>query len=393
MIRALPIVLLLLLGAGCFSVPPYEPPDVVVYTEEATGGARVAAEGFELHFAGGPGFHFPDSLKVGGVEMIGNDPAQKCFAENQIGVRILPTARVSADGAATQVTNRLTPVLKGPIVVQARVEWATAFKCSGDRKPSGSSTFTVFPDSRIVRYDELTDESPEVDGASICSCDAAANDFNVTTFWTLARGSFAKLYRSDDLSRSDPPPQGGTEIGNVPYSCVDDDTHRLTFAWTDNRITTIRGTPNLIAFGREFFDNGNSSKLPGSGMFRYSNSSALFIGTGDCRAEGFVRAEEYLKMNSKITVGGMDATFSTKDGIFGSEQPDLQLSGRVDIKGMVNSSFAVWLRFTHPVEVVRATLANAQGRWYLPQRIDARSWLVWFREPLKMDQTITVEPH
>jgi hypothetical protein len=383
--RAIPVAVL---ATGCFSIPPFEPPNAVQYTEDGAG-ALVAGDTFSLHFADGPGFHFPDSLKIGGAEMIGNEPGRECFEESQIGLRIAPTRRITADNDAMHVTNQLASVLQGPAVVQVKLDWAIAFTCSGDRRPSGTSTFTVFPDGRIVRYDQLGDaSSPDVDGAGLCACDAAGVDFTVATFWTLARGAFRDLYRPD-IPGKQPVPQGSEEVPNVDKTCVDDGTNRVAFAWPQLLNTSIRGTPQLISFGRSFLVS--ESVLPGGARSVYENSTALLLGNKDCTV-GFDRAEEH-DNPSPLAINGNPATYSFRDGIYGGPgETDFVLQDvHATLVGPVKSSFAVRLQFPRKVGDLHARLDNAQGRWYLPQRIDDRTWIVWFRDPLAAG-TITVEP-
>jgi hypothetical protein len=51
----------------------------------------------------------------------------------------------------------------------------------------------------------------------------------------------------------------------------------------------------------------------------------------------------------------------------------------------------VWLRFSRPVDALRAT-SGGKKVTSLPQRVDDRSWIVWFRDALPMGPTIVIEP-
>src|SRR5262249_55699510 len=145
---------LAMLTTGCLSIPPYQPEVAVSYSAaSATSGAAVTGPGFKLQFAGGDAFHFPEALFIDGTNVLGRDPAPGCFDEDEAGVLIAPTPRISAHGSAMHVINRLSPTLLGPAVVQVTLEWTTRFTCSSARTPGGTSTFTAFPDGRIVRHD------------------------------------------------------------------------------------------------------------------------------------------------------------------------------------------------------------------------------------------------
>jgi hypothetical protein len=48
------------------------------------------------------------------------------------------------------------------------------------------------------------------------------------------------------------------------------------------------------------------------------------------------------------------------------------------------------------VDVLRATWRGGPapaGAWYVPQQVDGRSWILWFRDPLPAMQTIRIEPN
>lgn len=395
-IRTIPLALLV---TGCFSVPPYAPDEAVTFT--ATGAGGVVAGNlasnvpFELHFPDGDGFRFPNALMVDGVNLLGHDPRQGCSAEDELGFRISPAPRISATGVAPRVTNTLTPALQGPAVVQVRLDWSTRLACNPARNPGGASTFTVFPDGRIVRFDQLSDPSSAAITASQCSCDGAGSLFTVSTFWTIARGSFRGLYHTGSPDAPQQVPGAAMEMAaaNTDTQCLDDGTRQVAFAWGgDSRGTTVRGSEQLIGFGFEFLFDGSILE-----SFTWDKSSALFLSRTDCPST-LVRAREHA-MPSQLLINGVDAPFSPRDGIYGGDTgnaagPGIELSGgeRFELTGATKAAFAVWLRFPRAVDAVRAARAGAMGVWYVPQRVDDRSWILFFKEPLPAGQMITVEP-
>lgn len=388
---ALPALVL----AGCFSEPAYEPEVRVTYEPVGTGGVA-AAPGFELRFADGPGFHFPDSLKIGGVEVMGRDPDRSCRQEDDTGILISPTARISASGAAERINNVLDPVLRGPAVVQAKLDWSTRFPCNANRNPGGTSTFTVFPDGRIMRFDQIADASTETLGApSLCSCDPTGNSFTISTFWTLARESFTTFHRSD-IPGAIPLPDNGDEIGNVPVSCLEvPGQYQVALGWRENVGAAIRGGNKLVAFAFEFL-----FAQPRLESFTYENTSALVIGreTNDADCEkALARATQSIDpMLMPIQVAGTDTRPSRRDGIYGGDsgtgEPGIEIqTDSVEVSGALDTSFAVWVRFRSSTDAVRAKRTGATGAWYLPQRVDDRSWIIWFKDPLQSNTPITIE--
>jgi hypothetical protein len=376
------------LAAGCYSVPPYEPEEAVYYEEVGTGGTA-SGPGFALRFADGAGFHFPDALLIDGVDVLGHDTGQSCFDQDGVGFVIAPSPRISASGGATVVTNLLAAVLRGPAIVQTKLDWATRLACNSARNPGGTSTFTVFPDGRIVRFDTLVDPSSSEISASTCACDPAGVDFTVSTFWTLARSQFTDLYRPDMPGKFPLPVKNGEVIGNTDSSCVDDGARQVAFAWRKSIGTTIRGGDQSVAFGFDFFIGASVLQ-----DFSLSYSSAAFIGRRGCEA-AFARVEEHLRP-SKLTINSVSTEPSERDGIYGGDTGSGALgidlpSDRAEITGTTKSAYAVWVRFSRSAGAVRATRTGATGPWYLPQRVDERSWIIWFRDPLQTGQTVTIE--
>jgi hypothetical protein len=274
--------------------------------------------------------------------------------------------------------------LNGPAAVQVKVEWTTRFECSPTRNPGGTSTFTVFPDGRLVRHDVIVDDGPMPISASLCDC-VESSEFSFAPYWTLKRMSLDGFYRVKE-TREDPP-DPGVEIGNQLTSCVEGDMFQVAFAWSKVNNTAIRGRGELISFLREL--EITSSDLV---AFRYEDASAVFIEHDSC-ATALARTKEYTEP-PELTIAEVATPLSISDGIYGGgdrrgvEVPD----GPVELSGPTPGSFAVWLRFPRSADAVRATRTGAKGEWYLPQKVDDRSWIVWFRDPLPMNEKITIVP-
>jgi hypothetical protein len=378
------------IATGCFSVPAYQPEQAVSYTETGTGGTA-AGPGFALHFAGGDGFHFPDALMVDGSDVMGHDATQECFNENELGVLISPTPRISATGGAARVTNHLVPALRGPAVVQLKLDWATQFACDPTRSPGGTATFTVFPDGRIVRHDTIVDASTAPISPGPCSCGDTNKLFFVSTFWTLARNSTYKLYTPNVPGPIDLPAAMDSVSSNYGTACVDGGGYQLAVSWSDFHGTTIRGGNTLVGFGRDLvIGDSNLTTL------QLESGSMMLIEHAGCEAMATTaRTDEYITPSS-LSIGGAAVKPALRDGIYGGDsgdgQPGIPLTtDRVELTGPVKSSFAVWLRFPHAVDALRATLEGMKGPWYLPQQVDDHSWIIWFRDAISTGQKITIE--
>jgi hypothetical protein len=388
------------LAAACLSIPPYQPRSLVSYTEDATG-ATVAGAGFALHFADGSGFHFPDSLTIDGTELMGRDANSVCFNESGTGFLIFPTPRISAESIAPRVMNQLDPVLRGPAVVQVKLDWATRFTCSNDRAPHGTSIFTVFPDGQIVRHDVLADPNQDQDQISANDCKCAdpgdQQAFTVTSYWTFARAAFPALYVINDGAqlRLSIPSSTDSDISNFNTVCLDGGTYQVASTWAvpdgvDPRPTTaIHGADMLIGYGLQKAIGVTDLDVT------WDIHAALFLERAGCTT-AFKRAAAY-HQPSVLRINGNDTTASPLDGMYGGDggdgRPGVDLpTDRATLTGVMNRSFAVWLRFSHAIEAPHATLPGATGAWVVPQRVDDRNWILWFRDPLADGQTIVIEP-
>jgi hypothetical protein len=395
----------LLLAAGCFSEPAYEPETGVVFAPSAAGsaagGGTVTGRGpgpaFALRFADGPGFHFPDSLTIAGTEVLGSEATPGCFREDQLGVLIAPVARISASSGTPVTRNVLTPVLRGPAVTQVKLEWEAAFTCDPRRTPRGTSTFTVFPDGKIVRIDSIEDPSTSTITPSQCACaDAMGSDalFHSFTYWTLARSALQSFFVPDFSPDAQPLPLSGEVVfGNQTLACAQGPAAQVAFLWSDFLNAQIRGGGAIIGFSHELGEVGTSQL----DSFSFKDRSAAFLETKGCAA-AIDRAQRY-GMPPKLKIDDDLVPPSELDGIYGGDTGSgtspgfLAKSDRVVLTGPIQAGFAVWVRFPRSVEGIRTTpsFQRPEGEWYLPQRVDDSSWLFWFKDQLTGDQTITIE--
>jgi hypothetical protein len=395
----------LLLAAGCFSEPPYEPETGVVFAPSSAGSAagggtvtgRSPGSPFALHFADGPGFHFPDSLKIASTEVLGHEDNPGCFREDQLGVLIAPVARVSASSGTSVTRNVLTPVLPGPAVTQVKLEWEAAFTCDPRRTPKGASTFTVFPDGKIVRIDTVEDPSTSTITPSQCACaDAMGSDalFHSFTYWTLARGALESFFVPDYSSDAQTLPLSGEVVfGNQTLACAQGPAAQVAFLWNDFLNAQIRGGGTIVGFSHELGEVGPSEL----GAFSFKDRSTAFLETKGCTA-AIDRAQRH-RTPSKLDIDGDLVPPSELDGIYGGDAGNGQPPGipakgdRVVVSGPLQGGFAVWVRFSRSVEGIRTTpsFSRPEGEWYLPQRVDDTSWILWFKDTLTGDQKITIE--
>src|SRR6185503_12262756 len=301
-------------GMVCFETGCESP---LIYTPSGEG-AAVIGPGFDFRFASDSAFHFPDGLTIDNVNVLGHDVAAGCFNEDEVGILIAPTPRISAHGGAGPLANRLKATLGGPAVVQVILDWSTQFMCNSTRLPSGTTMFTVFPDGRIVRYDEITDPSQAEISANDCACDKSvtgSDAFTLSTYWTLTRKGFTDLVTN--RGRESIPFPNGDAASNESIACLAGARTQIALAWSDPTSTSVKGGNNLIILDRDWLYRGSML-----GSYALSNSSALFIEHHGCDA-ALMRASHYVAA-TQLLINREVVEPSQRDGIYGSVGNDGQ---------------------------------------------------------------------
>jgi hypothetical protein len=406
---------------GCLEVPSYEGPILIGYSPDGEG-AIVSTPDVSLHFATGGGFHLPDQLLVDGFDVMGH-AASPCWAESGTGLTVMPMPRVSGDpldGGVSPGDNDLQVTMRGPAVVQLKLTWSTRWSfaagatCSTNPRHTsgGSSTFTMFPDGHIVRHEVLTEANPDREqvAASRCTCGAmpkAPDQFILSTYWAFDRTRFPTQF---GLGNSGPDIPDPLDLGNdydvIPHYeavCFDgpSDQYQVASTWVVPPATEHGPITNAVAVGFDTLVSHDAQKQGDPELeFPWDVHGALFIEHSNCPA-ALRRTLDYTSPQELTisTPSGATSTLpSPLDGIYGGDPgngaPGIDVpDGPATLSGGPTGSFVVWLRFPRSVLVPTATRAGASDVWYVPQRVDDRSWLIWFRDALQPGETITVRPN
>jgi hypothetical protein len=409
------------LGA-CVEIPPYQGPILIGYSEDGADGAIVATPDVTLHFADRSRFHLPDQLQIDGVDVMGH-ATSPCWGESGTGFTVMPMPRVSGDpldGGVQPVTSEFQATMRGPAVVQLKLDWSTRWSfaagsaCSTNTRHTsgGSSTFTMFPDGHIVRHDVLTEDNPDLEQLATgrCTCGAmtkAPDEFILSTYWAFDR---ARVPTQVGLGKNGPSIPDtlvlGTDYSVVPnYDtvCFDgpNDQYQVVSTWVFPPGTEHGPTTNAVAVGFDTLVSHDAQKQGDPKLeLPWDVHGALFIERSNCPA-ALRRAIDYTAPQ-ELTISMGSSTISMLpsglDGIYGGDPgngnagidvPD----GPTTLSGGPSGSFVVWLRFPRSVIVPTATRAGASDVWYVPQRVDDRTWLLWFRDALQPDETITIRPN
>ena len=190
-------LLLLIAFAGCSSVDEPEFPDPTIEVLEGQNfETTVIGPNYVMHFKGGiDQVHLPDSLVVGGQEMLHTSP--NCFQESQAGFAVFPAVLAAANNSGGTPTpgnddnspNFVSIDLGGPHLARIVVGFSIDYTCGGSQKVTGKSIYTFFPTGRIVRQDLGIQASTTLMNSSLgCACetpDPGGGGFVFTSYWAF----------------------------------------------------------------------------------------------------------------------------------------------------------------------------------------------------------------
>jgi hypothetical protein len=206
----------------------------------------------------------------------------------------------------------------------------------------------------------------------------------VTSFYTIDRTVFSSYGEAMDPLPGD----GATD----KVQCVAGSSGALAVAWPAATTRIASPTTSTYAFVYDFQVEG--AVLGPLMSAQYSVTSAMFVGATDC-ASLAPRTADFLS-NEQLTTDGGKFDLAV-DGIYGGGASNTTLGipagDRFVIQGPKSGSFAVRLSWDAAFDVP-PRVTNSVGytdAWYIPQRISDHEMLYWFRDPLLLSQTITIE--
>ena len=359
------------------------------------GGATVMAPNYFMHFANDPGFHFPDDVRINNIDVmspIGNG----CGGEDVAGMALFPAQAIRSNGSATVGANQLIrhEGWQGPAVIKLTTHWSTSYSCGAT--PGGDTTFTLFPDGRVMRHDYMFNNAPQ--DWSACDCTMSGTmSFYPTSYWTFMRGMFSTYQLGTQGSPTDVATFTGTTT-NQPVVCLQGGgAVSVTQGWrlipgtTTSRFFPI--STDRLALVYDFYVNHSQ---PSVGNLDYTASSVTILGQG-C-ATGVLRADEFARRTAgALYINDVSFVPADVDGIFGGAQDRSGVGGvpltkmSAELHGDVPAFFAVWLRFPDPHCDITITKDPDPGAgFYTKQKIDDDEWVVVFRDSLTEPHKITI---
>jgi len=346
-----------------------------------------AGPGYVLRFPPG-GFGYPDQLVLGGRDVLGKTSA--CNEEDRIGMAAYPMPRFSAvSPAATGEMGSASIVLPGPVVAKVAVNWAwhAGAGCASGGTVSGASSFTLFPDGRMVRFDRLT--TPAASSQTPCDCASAGQAFFVTSYVTLDQ-TLNPVITDDSGSAYSPSTGFGT---NTPaLVCASGSGWGIGIAQLQTG-RTREITDGAIAITSDFAGLGATSLAAGT----QTTTSAFQLGGSDCSALLQPISQFTMSTGPQLHVKNgtsFDDTIGTaNDGIYGGDigsDAGLPVGGAGTLTltspDAIPGGWTLWIKGT--IGTPTATPART-GTWYRIQN-GPSGGIIWFRDGLTGSASISV---
>ncbi|MBL8620207.1 MAG: hypothetical protein JNK64_02860 [Myxococcales bacterium] len=261
----------------------------------------------------------PSSLRFSNVELLGSNTDPCVRDERAAGISLYPAFGV--DDQSVQV-GQIATVRGGPALATSRVTWsqavpmaATGFGCDAATTITGAIDFTVQPNGRVVRSDEVTVSA----GVSTCAgCANATGTAPIfTSYWTFAP-SFDR-YRVQPAPTSSVFPGAGMPAIDLPapgaptagcISGANTSLPRVGVAWSfPTPIAGMRArTTNDGRVNHAMVVDWVNSSAVAAGTHRLVSALAPALGGGGECPDALLRAMEEFTVPPTLTPTDFVAT-------------------------------------------------------------------------------------
>lgn len=370
--------------SACAKAPAFEDPGTPVTVVENGLGRTVVGPGYQMAFHGGEALelHLPESLTVGGVEVLG--AGVETFFERNIGFGLFPAFIAAADDAGIDsvTASTITTNDDGPFVAQIRTELAFRYQCGTVMESfKATSVFTFFPNGRIVRHDldvqGIANPSPILASAFACNSFAPPNPI-LTSWWAFGGDSTVDA--------------GGVEVqanARPEGACT-----RFTQAGSERSIAVVYdGEPARImvpqgvrAHVHDFFPATATS---------FDNTSFQVSSRVQLAGSAAMSCAQLLDQLAQppIRVGSDQLAGPNPDGIYTDPSAARSAAFDVEVIGDVPVP-AGWVLSTQLSSDLIQITRDGQDVSYNVQRLEPgqNNFLIIINEPLAPGSRVTIEP-
>jgi hypothetical protein len=341
--------------------------------------------GFEVELAPGG---FPRRIGWGSnSELVSLRSGDSCSAENAIGIALYPNTKITEHGEAgpilTQYDSELMVRIQVPMDVPLEPNGAQT--CVGAIE--GNSTFTVFPDGRVHRHDQV--ETTIALGTDDACKPCATGSWRFTSF---------VVANIDGASDVVPPILMNEANTAQSIICAHHDGRSLAVGWNPDqgimpqryRLLPTPGNATQLAIVHDIVAG---AVVPAE---RHHRDSHLLLGStaGDCPALN-ERLEVLTGDNQPIEVAETGfRMFLGSDGIYdmGAEEVTSTEITLRPANGEVSGGFAVMLSFgEQSTDNLRMRHSGQTGTgWGRLRVLPDGDVIFFFRDPLLTGQSITI---
>ncbi|MDQ3341108.1 MAG: hypothetical protein M4D80_38615 [Myxococcota bacterium] len=377
-------------------------PEVTAAT--LSGAASITGEHFRMTFSA-TGGHGPSSLTIGGVELLGRGP--NCSSERRMGLALFPSLNINDEeqpGAAIQPDLTVPAGFAGPLVAQVRVPFMHTITCSASSTDiMGVTTYTAFPDGRIVRHDDI-DVTATLDSTGCPSCLGGTTDANfyLTSFATLLANDGDSV-TGFDVSTLVTPNEVSVAASTFCTNYMD---RQVTVSFLSDsggdpgrRIRAVANTPRTLVFVHDIVRAAAGIAPTASRNI----STTMLLGQNSSCAAAHTRAST-LSSRPQVDLDepdGLDVHAPGLNGIYGNSTLGAldRPIGPIKFKPLntaLPGGFAFWIELGNQerstTTVTHSNPALATPSWYRTQNVGATELIIYFRDPLPVADTITITP-
>jgi len=358
--------LVVAVAAGCAAVPSSPADRQLLDVDSTTGRVSTTSEvpiQFTIQFAD-RGVRMPQSIVLDGVNRVASG---SCPTEAGIGIGLFPAANASAPGlGGDEASSTLDVDWSGPTLARVTIDWTLPYTCvNAVQQAHGTSTFTIFPNGRIVRHDIATPSTTmlRVDGTP-CGCGAETN-FYFTSYWAFS-------------SAQNVMPDGTPMVDGARAGCAVYPNHTIGLAWPD---TDTR----LLTDGMSAFVHDWATDSPTLAPNQRELVSAIILSNETAPARcGLVVAD---LDDFPITIAGSQV-ITDESGIYVDNRTHND-PVTITAPRRLPRGFAVSLDVGDYAEVTRTP--EKDDGWFATQT-DNGHVVFWFRDGLGVGESITIDP-
>jgi hypothetical protein len=359
--------LVVAVAAGCASVPPSPEERTLLEVDETTGRTSTTSDApmqFTLQFAD-RGIRMPSSIQLDGVNRVA--PGE-CPRESGIGIGLFPAANASAPGLGGDEGSSVLEVdWAGPTIGRITITWSLPYECVTQQQlAQGESTFTVFPNGRIVRHDIATPSTTTLSvDTNPCGCGAETNFF-FTSYWSFTPTPQVM-------------PDGSPMVDGATAGCAVYSNHMIGVAWPDTD-TRVLAEPAMSSFVHDW-----AKDSPTLAPDQREVTSAIMLSEETTPAKC---ADVIADLDDfPITVAGSQV-ITDDSGIY-LDTRDHSDPVTITTSRRLPRGFAVSLNVGDFAEVTRSP--ERDDGWFATQDDDG-STVFWFRDGLNVGESITIDP-